>query len=125
MTNMTRKNRPGRRAATSPIGAAVPKIGAAVPKTGAAVPNWGRSRPYFVLKISFLKLLFLSIIVFLMHIRLVIISQESDEFFPALNFLRGEAHERFKRLRVFHAQPFSSFSRIYFSESLLGTKLFY
>jgi hypothetical protein len=40
-------------------------------------------------------------------------SQESSEFFPAFNFSWSEAHERFKRLRVFHAQPFSSFSRIY------------
>ena len=31
-----------------------------------------------------------------------------------------EAHERFQRLRVFHAQPLSSFSRKSFNESPLG-----
>jgi hypothetical protein len=35
----------------------------------------------------------------------------------------GEAHERFKRIRVFHAHPFSSFSRISFKQSPLGAGL--
>ena len=38
-------------------------------------------------------------------------------------FSLGEAHERFKRVRVFHAHPFSSFSRISFNESPLGAGL--
>jgi hypothetical protein len=48
----------------------------------------------------------------------------SSEFFPAFNFSWGEAHERFKRLRVFHAQPFSSFSRIYLVNLCLGLTYF-
>ena len=51
-------------------------------------------------------------------------SQESSEFFPAFNFSWGEAHERFKRLRVFHAQPFSSFSRIYLVNLRWGLSYF-
>jgi len=48
-------------------------------------------------------------------------SQESSEFFPAFNFSWSEAHERFKRLRVFHAQPFS---RIYLVNLRWGLSYF-
>ena len=36
--------------------------------------------------------------------------------------LLGEAHERLKRLRMFHAQPFNSFSCTYLKESTLGAE---
>ena len=35
-------------------------------------------------------------------------------------FCRGEAHERFQRVRVFHAHPLSSFSCISFKETYAG-----
>jgi hypothetical protein len=94
----------GRRAATSQIGAAVPKIGE-------------RSRPDFF-EIERFSNYFFVYFVFSMYIRPLKISQESVEFFPALNFFGGEAHERIYFNNIINMN-------IYFSESPLGTELFY
>ena len=41
-------------------------------------------------------------------------------FFQWIQFFWGEAHERIERLRMFHAQPFASFSCISFKKTYAG-----
>jgi hypothetical protein len=76
------------------------------------VPNWAPSRPFYDLLLKFFFRIKVSRDCFETHFycvrSLVSTFYRSKNKF---NSFRGEAHERFQRVRVFHAHPLSSFSR--------------